>query len=535
MSTLFEVKGRKYQQVQSLRDITNTNFANGQIRFNWSIPAQESWNPYLSFFTMRYNMSQWRKKTNPVDNAGRLVDIDPGSGVAPTMFFNDSLWQQMEIQINGITINKHDNYCHQIAALKYRLQTETMNKQMYKMNFTDIDIKDRANKFGPGGYGDNLSESTSRDLFDVIESGVTVQSNNVAAGGACTITFVGASRLSDLFKVGDIIHVNFNSANNPYTEGPITAVTASTVVFTSVAAGQLNGGGAAALLANQILFGGAVRKAKDSAPKYRYIETIWKPKLDFFDVNAWLPGGEYEIILTPYPDASLRRQAMEVDFDSYANWFLESGLSIVSMELNVCTSAQPGDAKSITFNEIRCQAKTINTSSLSQKQFNIHPGCKTIVIAYQDHRVNSDYRISSSKFKIIANIDDPVNRNVSWEQNLSRFFIQYDGDVLPTPIPDIRKDADQDYFYQRYWETQQYKIMQYDDIETYEEWKARGPYFLFCWPRKNKNAFEIQVSQEFQGLLPNGLAPQLLLFEIYIQKYDFTLSNGYITAVKKMI
>jgi len=106
---------------------------------------------------------------------------------------------------------------------------------------------------------------------------------------------------------------------------------------------------------------------------------------------------------------------------------------------------------------------------------------------------------------------------------------------LPTPIPDIRKDADQDYFYQRYWETQQYKIMQYDDIETYEEWKARGPYFLFCWPRKNKNAFEIQVSQEFQGLLPNGLAPQLLLFEIYIQKYDFTLSNGYITAVKKMI
>ena len=76
--------------------------------------------------------------------------------------------------------------------------------------------------------------------------------------------------------------------------------------------------------------------------------------------------------------------------------------------------------------------------------------------------------------------------------------------------------------------------MIYDDVETLEEWKERGPYYHFQWPRQNNNASEVQVSQEFRDAIPGTLKPQLLLFEHYPCKYGFDIHQGFITAVKKL-
>ena len=91
-----EKKGRYYQQVQSLRDLTGDNFPNGQIRFSWAVPANASWNPALSFFVMRQELvsfNQTRReevKANVFEEedyvvAGKRLRL--GHGLAPVQFF----------------------------------------------------------------------------------------------------------------------------------------------------------------------------------------------------------------------------------------------------------------------------------------------------------------------------------------------------------------------------------------------------------------------------------------------------------------
>ena len=74
----------------------------------------------------------------------------------------------------------------------------------------------------------------------------------------------------------------------------------------------------------------------------------------------------------------------------------------------------------------------------------------------------------------------------------------------------------------------------YENIETLQEWKDRGPYYHFTWPRENRDASEVQVSQEFKDSLPNNVKPQLLLFEHYKCTYKFEIKMGYIINVKKV-
>jgi len=531
MSEFFEESGRKYQQVQSLRDVTKTNFPNGQIRFHWNIPAQESWNPYLSFFTLRNDFSKFIMKTS-VDTTAEF-DVNPSIKIAPSMFFNDSLWQSLEFQINGVAICKHDNYVHQIAALKHRLKSENKNKSLDKLNFTDISLEERSQKIGPGGNGDDKTQIESGDLYDTLPN-IGIQIDQTLAGNEATILFAGTSFIAkDYFEVGDILYIK-NDEDGEYVQVTITSVQINEVNFIAPTIISLNNGAPASLATNEILYPGIIKKNKKEQTNYKEFETIWKPKLSIFDVNKWLPGGDYEIILTPFPESSYRKNAIEISPKTYAlisdvNYF------VINMELNLCTSIMPSSLASIELAEIKCQTKTINTTSLSQKQFNINPNTYSLTIAYQDNRVSTDYRFNSSFFRVWET-DDELLYKPGWELNLSRFYISYDGNVLPNPIPDIKNNSTQKFISQRYWESQMYKIEQYLEIETLEEWKNRGTYYHFRWPRTTMRATELQVSQEFgNSTLPTGVTPQLLLFEHFKLEYAFDLANGYIQKVKRKV
>ena len=552
-----ELRGRKYKQIQSLRDLTRTNFPNGQIRFNWSVPAQESWNPAFSFFTLRHDFNGYTK-INRVGNANvtaqvpshRLARID---GIAPVMFINDSLWQQMEMRINGITINKQDTYAHQIAALKHRMCPEPKNKTMNELNFHSPYFIDRLNQVTSDGKYKQRPQLYEYDLIELIDQvGLDIAANVsilavILAGDEGDITFVAGNDPKALgIKPGDVIMYKLAGLAVPVVATRMEVIEIDGFVVTVRVDTDVAIRAAAPVAADEFtLISDTLPKfVEKEIPRKSIFETIWKPKLGFWSIDDWLPGGEYEIVLTPYPSSTYKISAIQSNKDE--SLISSVQYEILNMQLNICTSKQPSTLKGISFYETRCQAKTLNTASLSQKQFTVNPKTEALTLAYQDQRVQSSYNIPGGVFKI-AEGDKQYN---DYEMFLSRFYIQYDGEVLPNPIPNIRNnkknnelitedEQNEDLISQRYWETQFNKVMIYDDIESMEEWKERGPYYHFHWPRQNAGASQVQVSTEFSKALPIinnvGLRPQVLLFEHYPCKYSFDLHMNYITDVKKTL
>lgn len=553
MSLYTETKGRYYQQVQSLRDLTKDNFPNGQIRFHWSIPAHKSWNPALSFYVIRHSFDikfeyslQQNFGAGNVTTTKRYQGDSLGviDGIAPTLFFNDSLWQQIEMRINGTKINKQDNYCHQIAALKHRMCPEPKNQTMNDFNFHQTSFVDRAKRVG---YGGNIEQGYV-DLLNykqVTANDMTVNWN-AGAGGSTVVTFVNAANCNHWVSIGDRMSIRGSPpdviVNIKWVKGRVIATTANTVTIEGfIEAGSTSSalGGAVVLQPDQGYIHHTGEGTADSS-KYKghkIFETIWKPKLGFFGIDQWLPGGEYELILTPFPGSQLLLNAIEWKGPHLFSKAVTPQYSILNMYMNLCMCDTKSSIKTIKFYETRCQAKTINVSSLSQKQLVINKKTTALTLTYQDNRINNSYKLLSSLFKF----GDTNSIYKNDELKLGRFYIHYDGRTLPNPIPDMRYDQTTGNFgvtranllQQRYWESQFYKLAIFDDIETFDQWIERGAFYHFQWPRQNMGATEVQISQEFNYTFPDGLKPQLLLFEHYPCSYSFDTHMGYITNVKE--
>lgn len=544
-----------YQQVQSLRDVTGTNFANGQIRFNWSVPPEESWNPYLSYWRLR---TEWEGYARKYGQTGSLTIKEPTikviDGIAPAMFFNDQFWQQLEMRINGVAVNQQDNYCGQIAALRHRMRPEEYNRTYGNINFHEVDFNKRASRLVLAGFQCKPCESGWIDFtyymdpevvdqteekngnFTILGDGnilatllLTEQKHEwddlgwtIGEEGMLRIPFNNASETFQLIKftVDDIDNVNSTMDIEMDSKDPLENVT-------NILADSPSG---------NIFFPGVLyKKAKcesiyDSLP-VKQLETIWRPQMGFWQINDWLPGGEYEIVLTPFPAPAYKLNIIESKDDNVADIDFE----VLTFELNICKSKKSSAKSMIQLEEIRVQAKTINTSSLTQKEFQINPKAKALTLAYQDNRVNSRFDISQSKF--IIKDDSGGGINLHWEHFLSRFYIQYDGMVLPNPIPDIRRVDATDFIAQQYWETMHNKMIMHNEIEDFCQWKERGMYFHFNWPRQSETATQVQISQEFSSQIPRTaqgeIRPQILLFEHCIKEFNFELYHNYITKVMR--
>lgn len=528
-----DTTGRRWYQIQSLRDITGSNFTSGQIRFNFSIDGETSWNPSKSYFKMRHNINGVKYSTSDL-----MTNLQLGHGIGPTMFFNDCFWQHVEVRVNGICLNKADSYYQQIAALRHRFNNEEMNKVVNKLNFHETSLGSRLLKLTSDGHKYNSPDVV--DLYylylNKISGDRTVQFSYNAGGGVFTLVPDGVegSRplLHQLVKPGDVIVWRLSGGEDEigiYNIYDVTGLSLTLVRLSGTA------------IANQVqryMTPGEITLysrngtvlSKDDIPYKKFFETMWKPQMGFFDQDAWLPGGEYEIILTPYPSASYKYHIME----AFSSKGIEDiDYNMIDMNYYVCMANRKSSETSIKFIDTKCLVKTINVSSYNQKQFIINPHTFALTIAFQDARYTSDYAVPDTKFKIQERDDLGRIVNRSWERNLTRFSIQFDNDLLPNPEPDVRATGVEEFITQQYWETQNSKVLMDSDIETLEEWFDRGMYFHFQWPRKNNEAKEVQVACEFKGQLPEGTKPNLLLFYHYKVSYSFAVQGGKIMGVKK--
>lgn len=562
-------QSKYYKQVQSLRDLTGSNFNNGQIRFNWSIPPEESWNPYQSYFRIRTKWGGYSRKylESSSDTYKTLTSLNYIDGIAPSQYFNDQFWQQIEMRINGVCINKQDNYCGQIAALRHRMRPLDWNRTYGDINFHSLNFNERAKRLVNDGHQevDGACSDGWIDISELVDpkfkanlanGAVTIKATAEAAATANITLTAGVNWIwTALFpwlqddtdeKIGDTIMVrtkfDVNATNYRFIKYRIVdaADPAANVMSITLEGGagveQVSHQAADVYVGMNIFQPGtmwvrAKCRHRFNALPVKQLETIWRPQLGFFQINDWLPGGEYEICLTPFPTGTLKQNIIE----SKVNSVVDVDLELITMEFNAATAKYSSTKNSIKFEEIRCQAKTINTTSLTQKQFVLNPKTKAITLAYQDNRVSNRFDVPQTKFTIKDDTSDVINYN--WEHNLSRYYIQYDGMVLPNPIPDIRRSGTDDFIAQQYWETTYNKMLLFDEVETFDQWKEAGMYFHYNWPRQTDTATEIQISQEFNGSLPVGalgsLRPQILLFEHTIKDFGFELYQNYITKVSR--
>ncbi len=544
-----------YNQVQSERDITSTNFTKGQINFKWDAQGNMRFHPAKSYFRIRL------KFNNTTGNAPNQVTrpLKPGLGIAPNMYIMDNLFQQMKVRINGKVVSEVTDYVPQIAALKRRIQqSEVRNDTLSKhMELSHGNFWERQNEVIYDGIdnsrliqvGDSLSRPGHTDedhiavgafgspIPELYESKVTI-ANNI--NGPITLT---ESRfpISAIFRPGESIFVeaagigaHVGVINDLADGGTITLVNAS---------GQPGGNAAELYTPAHIRRCPLTRNVvTQRARQAEYIELIWRPCMGFWQIEDYV-SGRLHFELTPVVESSFKNYAIETLLKLTDAQLGEFNFEVVSMLLYAYTGYTKtpySGTKEYHMQECMMQSQNLTTGTLTNKIFHVDERTTALTLAMQQGDAGFDTRFSRTKFKI---------RNDA-ESRLSRYYIQYKGIMLPSVIPDPESKIDGktqiDYSTQNYYESLHYSgAYQKVNPESILTWKEKGPFYHYEWPMLGSTSTEVCVSTQFDFSwtgVDAGQAspfigtilvdkPQICLFNHYNTKFSLSISDGVVKSV----
>ena len=507
------MKTSHFQEVQPERDISGNNFSKGQININWTLDNSSYFNPYHSFLKIRWRL--YRKVNNV------LVPLVRSNEIAPSMFMPDNLFQQVSMHINNEMVSDISDYVGQVSALKRRmtLSEEKMNNDIASTIYSQAYLEERiCNLTNDGSYHDLFEYQ----IFENQAGTVGIQ----AADGVVALS-VGNVNL----QVGDTIRV----ANVEY---HVIAMGANNQAWTVNPRPPVNVVGAD----NGVWSFWRKRKAvnKTRCRGINSYESIWKPEIGFFGIDDFIPGcsGLFNLRLTPHPDGTFQKTVVETTRENIvhknpdtADPDAEYIFQIDSINLYLMKGVgAPITSKTISLNlmETRCQSQNLTTTSLHQKTFQVHPNTKALTLAYQYAGAGiSTNQFTQTKFR--ANGND--------ELKLTRFWINYGGKQLPTPIPDVLYDTAtannaRDYFTQRYIESLKYGN-NLDSPEPLAKWFERGPYYHFSGYDPENKEERVFVSSQFSGANFTGnINPNVLLFDHFMKKVDLHIEGSVLTNVK---
>lgn len=281
----------------------------------------------------------------------------------------------------------------------------------------------------------------------------------------------------------------------------------------------------------------------------------WVPPLSIFDVDV-LPGGKYELILTPETVANFKKYAIEqtgaAGVQKVPGAAGDYDLSVESIFFYVCT-AEAGrlDDKEYLIDLRSCKlsfgSRTV-TAGTTQQQFDVSPSCDALTVAFQDARAGFDTRISRTKLASFINASGGTGTQLDNTATaaytrsdllLNRLFVSYAGQSQPVPDADPKFEVGVDHTVRRYTESQLNSGMYWNEgsPESLEDWQARGPYYHFNYP-KDPSDKSTRVSVHI-GMAPDPVAANgsgfentnLLLFEHFNQAARIVMQNGRVVDV----
>ena len=521
------VNRNAYEQIAPTRDVTGTTaISNGAIHFRWNTSGMKWWVPNKSYMRMRL------KLTNAVG-----VQLLTQDDIAPTMAQFASMFQALEFRINDRVVSKISDFVPQIDILETRVGKSKawIDSVGASSNFLNPDIRARRDDVtADGKEGDSFFSSSSR-----LQMGYDAATNTVAVGADGVITFAanGGQALplnANVWAIGDQIEIDSGNAAVGTLSYRISAVINATTLQANNIAPTALGAGALVFrrirpLPNTSLSNTGVTNAKNASS----YELIWTPPLSIFKLEHALPMGKYELILSPQTSSALPSYMVESlnGAKSLSNFRYD----IVDMYLYLNTVEGRREDNLTYFLDLdctSCQSEGLQSSAaFRQENFDVSPSTYALTVAFQDTRVGTDTRFSSTKFK--SYINGPAGETGE-ELKMNRMYVAFAGQQLPAPDadPSFQTLTAVDYTTQRYIESQLYSSCYFSEggAETLTDWKNRGAYYYFNWARDgNDRSTRVQVNQQFDGA--NVANTRVLLFSHYKQVCAIRISEGRVQDV----
>ncbi len=180
----------------------------------------------------------------------------------------------------------------------------------------------------------------------------------------------------------------------------------------------------------------------------------------------------------------------------------------------------------------------IDSTSITQRNFEVNPGTTGLTLAFQDGVVGTDTRRSESKFKIRATNLSPGGQDL----RLNRFWIQYANQQKPRPDFDGQFTFERltttnqiNYLTQRYADSLLYSGAYFSEggSETLQDWLHRGPYFHFDWPKDADTlSTRVNLNYSFSVAFENAITPRVILFDHWLSAIKITHKDGRVTDVE---
>lgn len=345
--------------------------------------------------------------------------------------------------------------------------------------------------------------------------------------------------LRQLFKKGDFIGYTINGNNNPCVamvwqvdpsnDGASLWVVGSKRAATEMAENALN----------RVLWRFRIGSEQNSlsiendAEGYQYVEIPFVPALSVFNLPHTLPNScKHELILTPLNDAVYPIKAIQsngvakvhgTDFivlvDSLIfHPFISKGPRIDSIKMY------------LDLQTTECVSLPITTGNKQQYQCDVSNTVNAITVALQDSSAETSSLYPNTMFKIRNELD----------LKMTEFYIKLSG--LQRPLPEAVMLYDEAtgtnlYINQYFRNFQETGSAINDTVETFHEWKRRGPYYHFSTPRTGTDrSTSMVVSLKFTSgslFVDNGdIKPNLLVFHHSMKAVRLLFSEGKLVDVR---
>lgn len=546
----------RYRQVTCERDLSNTNFSNGQLKFLYRMPNSQQVNLDKSFLRCRLKLSRF--------DGTQLTKNDQ---IAPSYLMSYGLIKQMYQYMNGTEVCQMRNYVPQIGALRHRISYPESYKEKFlaTTNFAKKFFEDRQNDVISDGYEGTKNQNTYYDRCARLDAQLVW--NNIAnAVGGDTITFdfdngtagesaftwtdaavatrvlfreggVATGALDPAFvaaniDVGSTIYYTVNG--NTYqstvlrieTAGPleIDGNTSNTMVIVRqnfvVEADQafINPAGETFRIRNQA---NAVQSRRNQE-----MEIVWKPPMGLWNKDAWLPAHDLCLSMYPYPEGTWQKLLIESLTDKTHNTDYLLEIEDLIMYLCIKDAKHTDGEFDCEYEDMRCQLTNITTTSNVDHHFVVDRQAHSFTVALQDEDVENNSSRNATYFKIR---DDQ-------ELKLTRLWVDYNGRVLPDPYPQISKTSAKDFLTQRWYESAYYSgANEHYDIESLDDWERLGMYFTVRFGKGYTQTEKVTVSTLFEaGAFGTGTAehrPNLLLFDHFQRKFKMIVSGNKVREV----
>lgn len=265
-----------------------------------------------------------------------------------------------------------------------------------------------------------------------------------------------------------------------------------------------------------------------------YLDAVWQPPLNIFDVKGCLPAGQFTLVLNP---ANVSRYQLNAILSDGEKTTADFKFEITDCYFYVATidgEQVSNKSYALDLHNVECQVQKIEGNGLTQRYFNVSPSTVKLGVAYQDTRINSSTQASASLFTVS---DAPVAYGEGILQNdLTRMYISYANMQKPQPDanPEYNEATGVDRLGERYHETLLESGLWWNPAgaESYDDFLKRGLLMLFSFPKSgDDSSTRVQVNQAFKGTT-SITNMNVLLFAVSRTAAQITVSNGEIASVE---